>query len=471
MIIKKLIRKDRALTVKASVWYTLSNICARGFSVLLTPLFTRMLTPMEYGIYPLYVSWMGIFTVIGSFEIPGSVMYRTLSKFKDSEDAVVSSALSMEALLALLFFTIYIILRSRINAITSLSTLLTLLLILQVFLTAVEGIHFAKKRYSYDYKEVSCINIITGVATPALAILLISAGAGGISRVIAPIIVTALFAVPIIFISIKKSCRPFSLDKWKYLLKISLPMLPHYLALSLIAGADKIIITHTMGEGAIGKYSVAYSIGFMISLITNGLSLAISPWMLRKLGEGEENIINKKLSLITDTITALTLLFLALTPEIFAFAATREYADAFSVIYPIGISVVFLFLSGILSNAILHYEKPFKITVNSLVTAAMFLPLAFILIERCSYIGGGLATLLSYIVMFILNFISFKKESGYNILNANNCLINSGKLLFFGFLLYWARNAPVSRILISLSVVIMLLPKIKNALKIKESRE
>ncbi len=462
MITKKLKKRNGALTAKASVWYTLSNIFSRGVTILLTPVFTRILSPEQYGIYPLYVSWMGIFTVIGTFEIPGGVMYRTLTKFKDERDGVVSSALGVQAMLSLAFFTVYIILRRRINAITTLSTSLSLILILQVFLNGVEGIHFASERYLYRYRGVSFINIICGFAGPLFALMLISRGMGGISRVISPLIVTALFVIPIIFISVKREARIFSREKWKYLFKISLPMLPHYLALSVIASADKIIVSRIAGEGAIGKYSVAYSVGFMISLITNGLSLALTPWIMRKLADGETQETESKISLITDTVVTLTLIFFGLAPEVFGFAAPPEYADAFSAIYPLGISVVFLFLSGALSSAILHYEKPFSITLNSLISAGIFLPLAYVLILRLSYFGGALATLISYMIMLTLNLISFRKISGYNILNIKNCLQNTGKLFLFSVLLYMARYVPVSRILVILVVVLLFLAKIKK---------
>ena len=123
--------------------------------------------------------------------------------------------------------------------------------------------------------------------------------------------VASLFAIPISFMSLKKERNMFDGEKWKYLFKMALPMLPHYLALSIMAGGDKIAIAHIMGDGAIGKYSVAYSVGFIISLITSGISLAVSPWLIRHLGNRNNKEISSKLSSITRAVTLLTLLFLA----------------------------------------------------------------------------------------------------------------------------------------------------------------
>ncbi len=447
-------------TVRASLWYTVSNLIGRGAGFAFTPVFTRLLSPEEYGIYSLYISWLGIFTVVGTLEIPGNVMYRTLSRFEGEDKAVVSAAIGVELMLAALLSAVYIIFRGAINAVTALSLPLTLMLILQVLLTSVQGIFFAKQRYSYSYKAVALINTGSGILTPVLAFIMIRSGLGGISRVLSPIIISLAFALPIIIHALKGDRHLFSSEKWRYLLKLALPMLPNYLALSLIAGGDKIIITHIMNEGAIGKYSAAYSVGFTVSLITGGISAALIPRLMRELADGRGRSAENRIALLSDGVTALILLFLSVAPEVFAFAAPREYYDAFSAIYPVALSTFFLFLSGVLSGALLHYEKPFKITRNSLISSAVFLLLALFLVERYGYIGGGAATLMGYILLFTLNLITFKRVSGYSLVNVKSYLQSSAFLITFAFLFYITRAVAVSRFMLALAVVMIFLPKL-----------
>ena len=49
---------------KASVLYIITGILSRGVSFLFTPIYTRLLSESEYGVYSLYVSWLGLFTVL-----------------------------------------------------------------------------------------------------------------------------------------------------------------------------------------------------------------------------------------------------------------------------------------------------------------------------------------------------------------------------------------------------------------------
>ena len=46
--------------VKASLWFTVCNAVQKGISLVSTPIFTRMLTPEQYGVYTVYQSWYAI---------------------------------------------------------------------------------------------------------------------------------------------------------------------------------------------------------------------------------------------------------------------------------------------------------------------------------------------------------------------------------------------------------------------------
>ena len=76
---------------KASAWYIGSSVLAKGISALVTPIFTRLLTPEEYGLYPLYLSWLSVFTILLSLELTGGVMYRGLQKFGNDKDEFTSA--------------------------------------------------------------------------------------------------------------------------------------------------------------------------------------------------------------------------------------------------------------------------------------------------------------------------------------------------------------------------------------------
>ena len=50
--------------LKSGVWYTASNFLVKGIVFITTPIFTRLLTKTDFGLYNNYVSWLAIITII-----------------------------------------------------------------------------------------------------------------------------------------------------------------------------------------------------------------------------------------------------------------------------------------------------------------------------------------------------------------------------------------------------------------------
>jgi O-antigen/teichoic acid export membrane protein len=448
------------LPATASLWYIASSLIARGSSFFTTPLLTRMLGAEEYGIYSLYTGVLSIFTVITTLELSGSIMYRGFAKFKSSHKEFICSALGMQLLLSLIFSTVYIIFRSQINAITGITTPLTLILLAQIFLNSAQSLYFCDMRYSYKYKTVAGINIISGISAPLLSLFLIRLGMGGKARIAAPFIISMVFVIPIILKIIKDGKVFFSKRVWKFLLAFAIPMLPHYLSLSLIAQSDRIIIARLMGDAAVGKYSVAHALGSVITVITGGLSLGITPWIIRKLEGGSLERVRELFNTGVVLIASGSLFFLAAVPELFAFIAPTEYADALPAVYPITLSVTPAFISGLLTSCLMHFEKPGAITKNSVAAAFTSIVLCLFLTERLGYIGSGFALLISQSVLFILNYATFKKLSGSPIGNSKKLLLCFLMLYIFSPLLYLFRTSPLSRILITAAMLMLCLPDI-----------
>ena len=450
----------------ASLWYIFSNIFARGTTFLFTPLFTRLLPPEEYGVYSLYISFMGIFTVLTTLEISGALTYRGLAKFKGEEDSFISSLLGVQLLLTASSLILYTLFRKSVNSVTSLSTPLSVLLILQIFLNSAEGIYFAQKRYFYEYRTVSAINIITGILSPFLALFLIRHGYGGTARIIAPFLVSVFAVVPIVRLILKRGGSLFQKDGWKFTFKTALPMLPHFIALSVIAQGDKIIVARLIGEGAVGSYSVSYSAGIILLLITGGISLAINPYIIKNMSAGKDKI-RGALDGVTRLLSIIILLFLSVIPEVFGIIAPPEYYGAFSVVYPVGISVIFSFLATTFSTVILHYEKPMKITKNSLICATVSVILCFFLIKRLGYIGGAYATLISYFLLFALNFFTARKLADTDILSVKKSSVSFLLLFSFSVFLFLLRKIFLARFFVIFALSAMLLyegGKCKNLL-------
>ena len=192
---------------------------SRAIGAIGTPIFTRLLTPAEYGLYPLYNTWLGVISVFVTLEITGASMYRALQRHKDDTERFVGAALGLILALFAFFSLIYELFGAFFNRFTGLSSAITRLMLLQILASAVIALYTARARFEYRYKTVAAINILTSVSVPAMAIYLISAvGIRAESRILGSSVTLALVALPMAIAIFKRARSLFSMEAWRYLL-------------------------------------------------------------------------------------------------------------------------------------------------------------------------------------------------------------------------------------------------------------
>lgn len=55
--------------VKAAFWFTVCNFLQRGISMITTPIFTRLLSTKDYGLYSTYLSWETVLLMLVTLSI------------------------------------------------------------------------------------------------------------------------------------------------------------------------------------------------------------------------------------------------------------------------------------------------------------------------------------------------------------------------------------------------------------------
>lgn len=353
----------------ASIWYIASGLIIKATGFLSTSVITRLLLPDEFGIYTLYSGILSIVTVFQTLEIAGNGIYRELS-LKDDHNPFLYSLLIFSFSVSLLFMGIYIPLRRPISEAAGLAPLSVAVLIMQVFLNCAESIHLASLRYGLKYKSASFTNMAIGVLTPLLSIaLILGTSLGGYARIYAPLFVSAVMVIPMI-IHICQSAK-WKLDKsaFSYIGKRLIPLLPHYVSLSVIAQSGRVVIAKRLGQAFVGKYGAAQSFAFAITLVTVGILGAFFPWLNRNFSK--ENFtrvitISKKCVL---TVSVFATAFMLFSNPLFNVFASNEYKDALVCVYPLVIYCTLSFCSSIYTQILYRVSSTACVSVISILTA------------------------------------------------------------------------------------------------------
>ena len=407
---EKLENREISKPARAGIFYITTNVFTKIVSLLATPLFTRLLPPGEYGVYSLYVSWMGIISAFLALGISGGAIYRALARFGEKREDLISSAIGIFILSAAAFSSLALILNETGEKITGLPPIINCMLIFEVFLNCAESVVFAFLRYRYSYVKICLINLMYAIISVGASVLLIYFTAlGGRARIYSSFFTSLALILPLI----RPYLKPKKLYKKEistYLLKLSLPLLPSLLSGALIAQIDKLMIEKYESTAALGKYSIAYSVGFMLTTLTSALYSALQPWLMRKLNSGNTAAardITKKIILLT---SLLLLLFLLTVPEIFKIVASESYRDAEIAVYPLAVAGYLQFISNILASNIIHTEKTGVISIAGIFAFAFNLFSNLILIPLYGYPAAALTTALSYLVLIVFEYVYLKKS-------------------------------------------------------------
>ncbi|MBQ4070948.1 MAG: oligosaccharide flippase family protein [Clostridia bacterium] len=456
------IKKRGILTLpaRASVFYTLTGALERGTTLIFTPIFTRMLTPAEYGVYPLYVSWMGILTVLITLELSGNVIYKGLVRYRGEESRFISSALSLLIASVGIYLILFALLGGYFSRLFGISRAVLLFLILQVFSSGVINLYFAECRFAYKYKVPSLINIITALLSPTLSYIIVRLTAyRAEGRIVGTLAVSGAVGAVLLVGMLRRGGGIVDLKIWRYLLSVCLPLLPHFLASSVIAQSGKIALGRFFGEGAVAKYSLVFSIGFIFSLVTVGIQSSLSPWINRKLSHGAEGAVSELSERLFYIFALISLMGVTFVPEGLSVLAPPEYREALIAVYPISVSVMISFLSTILYAVIVYYERGYLVTLSSVATALLAVALHLTLTRWLGYIGAALTQCISSAFLVVMYSVMLGGVLKKRLFRFTRLLQPVLLASAFALLLTLFRESFAARASLFLALLLLLIPR------------
>ncbi len=445
------------LPARASFWGIISGLVARGVGVVGTPIFTRLLTPAEYGLFPLYTTWLSVASSVITVGITGSAIYRGLQRHKENIDGFISATLGLSLFVSLVAILVGGIFSSTISRLSGLSPAVLAMLGGEVLLSSVISVRSARLRFEYRYKELAAINIISAVGTPLISVLFATLSPyRAEARILGSLIMTAIIALPQLSV-LSRGGKLYNTDVWRYLARVNLPLIPHYLSTSLLLRISEMVIGRTHGRAALARYSVAISVGLALTVVTNALGQVISPWILRKISAKEFDRIRRTLTLTLAGLLSLSLMLLSVAPELIRIITTAEYIDALPAVYPLALSVGGMFISSAVTSGEVYYERGARTTLPSVITAILSSGAALLILPRVDYRFSALFTLLSYILLATLQCTVFKRLSQRSIVDGKRCAAIYAVSIVYALLLLLLREVPLSRLLLAIAILPILL--------------
>ena len=473
--------KNMPIAAKASLWYIVCNVLQKGIVLLSMPIFTRLMSTSEYGIYTIYQSWYSIFVIFTSLGLYNSVYNNVLTKYSESSAQATSSMLGLSTSITGILGIVFLLTSQIWENLTRLSSELIGVMFLQMLFEPAIYFWMTRQRYEFKYKGVVALTLLNAISSTVFGFFLVLfSSEKGNSRVFAYAGTQVVIGSILYVICFCKGRTFFSKKFWKYSLEFCIPLIPHYLSFSVLSQADRIMIGNMSGKSEAAIYSVAYNIAMLMQIRTNAVSNSLGPYTYQSIKTRKFDSLRKTSSMLLIVMGLGCCLVMLFSPEILYLFASKEYMDAVYIMPAVVSSTFFMFLYPLFSIIEFYFEKPKFIMIASTVGAVLNVLLNYLLIPVLGYYAAGFTTLACYILFafahytFYKRILEEKKEEIEKIYDTRLITFISIGVVAFAVLSMWLYQWLIIRYLLITIIVILGLIKRKsliNQLKLIKNKE
>lgn len=408
--------------IGASSIYVLSSFLLKGVNFITTPIFTRIMSPEEYGNVSSAVMLTSFLAIFICCQVSSSIYTAKVDYDKDGFNEFAYHLSVFSIISAVVIGFIVYLLGEYITTFVALDGVLIVPIIFAAvgtsFITLYSSFLVAQKKP----KNKAIFSIVVSVSTVLVSLITVLSVQShkDYARIIS-ISFVHFIATVVIFLLLRSGRSPsFQTEQFKknvkYALVISFPLILHLLANLINSQADRLFIIRMMSNKDLALYSVSYSLGMVFLAFIDAFMMAWTPWYYEKTKKNEPEKVHKACKVMFLLLALLFSLIMLLSPELLAIVAPASYSSAQTCVVAIAFGVFFQSLYKFPSCYEVYKKNTKYVAMCTIISGVLNIGLNFILIPTFGIFGAALATAISYIVLFVLHDIAARYLIGdYNI--------------------------------------------------------
>lgn len=394
--------------IKAASLYTIGNILVKGVSFFVLPIFTSLMSTMEYGIYAIYTSYLTIFEVVILLGLSSTVRIAKFDKDTNFEKYMSTIVLIpvIATMLVLLLLNIYFLIFNNNELLSMDQTLWNYLLITSAFsaVATIIGARLVIDAKYHEYMAYSAINTLLNIVVSLLLCYTIYKNHNiHMARVIGQCVANLASTVFLIFIT--KINLNFDKQYFKQAMVWGIPLLFHTLATVVLTQSDRIVIKYINGYSATGIYSIAITLITIPLTFHTSFENAWAPWFYKKMEENDYVNIRKVNNLYIMIFGIITAGFMLVSPEIIYIFTNKDYWDSIYCLVPLSISVFGEMLYCLPANVEYYNKKTIYIMWGTICATVINIGLDIGFVFIFDFVGAAYATVISKLLLFLFHYI------------------------------------------------------------------
>jgi O-antigen/teichoic acid export membrane protein len=385
--------------------YLTANLATKALAFISIPVYTRLLSADEYGIISIFIGVIAILGSVMSFSADRSVS-RFYFDQKGPEDfkQFVSTSSFLAGIFFLINTVILIVFAEEFGELVGLSKRVVYLLIPVTFINIIgltfEQIYGPIKK-SKTIALSSLARVYLGFAFSITFIFIFKD-----NRYYGQII-GQIFAGILMIIYWVKKIKPyfkfsFNIKYVKYIFTYSIPLIPYALSGVIIAQFGKIAIGSDQGLAEAGFYSLAATLGGLVSIIISVTHQAWNPYYMEYMNSKNYLQIDIDFNKIFKITILSAFVISAFGKEIGLLIAKEDFVGSLYLIPIFTMGYIFYQFAYVYLRNFGYSKKTHYMTITVFISGLSNVLMNIIFIDKYGELGAAISFALSYVVMAVV---------------------------------------------------------------------
>lgn len=398
--------------LRSGIAYTVASFLAAGMSFITTPIFARVLSKEEFGIYNNFVSWLNILSVIITIKAIASFISARYD-YRETFNNYIFSIMGLTVMATSVGIVFVNLFSEFFTKLFHLDLLTINLMFIYIFFSECIAMYQNREQYYFRYKRSIFVSLLTAITTTGISIALVFWSNNKLLGRLVGYTIPSILIGAFIFGSFALKNQKMRLEHWKYAIPLALPYVPHLLSLTLLNSMDRIMITKICGAKETALYSLAYTCSSVVTILMSSMNSAYGPWLAGKLDQKNYQDIRKFSYVYIGIFMLLVMGIILIAPEILFILGGKSYEEAKYVMPPVMMGCAFQLLYTMHVNIEQFKKRTIGMAIASAVCALFNYGLNLFFIPSFGYIAAAYTTLASYLLLLLLHmFLVYRIKIG-----------------------------------------------------------
>lgn len=439
-MIEKEKRGSTGLALKAGIWYVISNFLVKGIAFITTPIFARLMSEADYGEFSNFASWQTTLFLISGVELYGT-LNRAYYDYTEDYDKYVSSIMFLSFGITALFYGVFLLCGDAIYKVVSIPPKYVHILFIFLLFQSAKEIFMAREKTLYRYKSVAAMSVINLIFPTLVAVIMVvlSDEANHLGARIYGFYVPSAIVGAFCAVSLLRRSRAVKISHCKYALKLSLPLMVHFLTAYLLSSSNTIVTKGVLNAEAAAVVSITTSAVHILTILLQAVSGAVTTWLMDNLEQKKYKELRKSLLIYTVCVCVVAIGVILFGPEVIWVLGGAKYAQAVTLLPGMVAAVTIQSITTVFTIILTYKKRVVGAAVCTAVVAgfsivAKILLLPYYGIEILPWIN-----IVAYGILFVCDYVLVCKAGNGDVINMkgfSGCALLMCLITFISTFLY-----------------------------------